>query len=199
MKNNEFILIRVKEDYIDYLRQFDSKVQINSSKYDKDNKPFLGILFKINDLEYFVPFSSNKKGKLQNMFDTYIETNKKPIDMFFVEDNSGKQRTLLSVLNINNMIPIPEQAKIYFDIKEDKDYSLLIKELNYCKQNKETIIKSAKRIYNAVKNHTWASLEKRCCDFILLEEKCLGFSIQKENINNNSSERNIDLDIEFNI
>lgn len=180
LENNEFILVRVEEDYIEYLRNFDNKVQINSSKYDKDNKPFLGVLFKINGLEYFSPISSNKKSKLQIMFNTYIETNKKPIDMFFIEDLKKSERTLLSILNINNMIPVPKEAIIYFDITNDKDFSLLRKEIDYCKRNKEHIIKSAIRIYKAVRNHTWDSLEKRCCNYTLLEEKCKDYSIQKK-------------------
>lgn len=171
MKKDRFILIKVKEDYIEYLRKYDSKVQINSSDAKKDNKPFVGVLFEIDKIEYFVPISSNKKDKLYKMFDTYVETNKKPIDMFFIEEIQNGKRTLLSVLNLNNMIPINEKAKITYNIEDDKDYSLLVKEIAYCNKHREEIKRDSKKIYNAVKKHTWASLEKRCCNFSLLEEK----------------------------
>ena len=171
MKKDRFILIKVKEDYIEYLRKYDSKVQINSSDAKKDNKPFVGVLFEIDKIEYFVPISSNKKDKLYKMFGTYVETNKKPIDMFFIEEIQNGKRTLLSVLNLNNMIPINEKAKITYNIEDDKDYSLLVKEIAYCNKHREEIKRDSKKIYNAVKKHTWASLEKRCCNFSLLEEK----------------------------
>lgn len=190
MKTDKFILIRVKEDYIEHLRNYDNKVQINSNKYEKDNKPFLGVLFNINDIEYFVPISSNRKEKLQKMFDTYVATNNKPIDMFFIEELKNGKRNLLSVLNINNMIPIVEDAKIYFDIRGDKDFSLLRKEIDFCNKHKDEITKNSLRIHKAVTSHTWASLEKRCCDFELLEEKCKEYNKNKErNINSNDSKQ----------
>lgn len=154
MKKDRFILIKVKEDYIEYLRKYDSKVQINSSDAKKDNKPFVGVLFEIDKIEYFVPISSNKKDKLYKMFDTYVETNKKPIDMFFIEEIQNGKRTLLSVLNLNNMIPINEKAKITYNIEDDKDYSLLVKEIAYCNKHREEIKRDSKKIYNAVKKHT---------------------------------------------
>ena len=54
---SKLILIRIDEEYISYLRKYDSKVQINSSVLHKDNKPFVGVLFEINNLKYFVPIS----------------------------------------------------------------------------------------------------------------------------------------------
>lgn len=168
---NKLILIRVDPEYITYLRKFDNKVQVNSKEEHKDNKPFVGVLFEINEIEYFVPISSNGKEKFTRIYENYLKTNVKPIDMFFIEDDSNNSKKLISILNINNMIPIPENAKIYFNIEQDKDFSLLIKEINYCNKHKEEIIKNSKKIYNAVTKHKWEALEKRCCDFKLLEEK----------------------------
>lgn len=121
---NKLKLIRVNPEYIKYLRKYDKKVQLNSREIHKENKPFVGVLFQINKIEYFVLISSNKKEKLVSMFQNYLKTNQKPIDMFFVEE--------ISVLNINNMIPIVEEAKINFNIEKDKDFSLLRKEIDYC-------------------------------------------------------------------
>ena len=98
---SKLILIRIDEEYISYLRKYDSKVQINSSALHKDNKPFVGVLFEINHLKYFVPISSNKKDKLSRMFNKYVETGKKPIDMFFIEETYNDERKFLSVLNLN--------------------------------------------------------------------------------------------------
>ena len=40
-------IVRVKSDYCDYLRKFDNKVYYN--KNEKELRPFIVILFKIND------------------------------------------------------------------------------------------------------------------------------------------------------
>ena len=128
---SKLILIRIDEEYISYLRKYDSKVQINSSALHKDNKPFVGVLFEINNLKYFVPISSNKKDKLSRMFNKYVETGKKPIDMFFIEETCNDKRKLLSVLNLNNMIPVCDKAIINYNISQDKDYFLLRKEIEF--------------------------------------------------------------------
>ncbi|EGR4465273.1 type III toxin-antitoxin system ToxN/AbiQ family toxin, partial [Vibrio cholerae] len=46
----------VDEKYIQYLKQFDAKVPDNYS----EEKPFIGILFSINGLDYIAPLSSAK-------------------------------------------------------------------------------------------------------------------------------------------
>ena len=175
---SKLILIRIDEEYISYLRKYDSKVQINSSVLHKDNKPFVGVLFEINNLKYFVPISSNKKDKLSRMFNKYVETGKKPIDMFFIEETYNNERKLLSVLNLNNMIPVCDSAIINYNISQDKDYFLLRKEIEFCNLHKKKIISDSKRIYNAVTTHSWQSLENRCCNFKLLEEKCIYYQSQ---------------------
>lgn len=175
---SKLILIRIDEEYISYLRKYDSKVQINSSVLHKDNKPFVGVLFEINNLKYFVPISSNKKDKLSRMFNKYVETGKKPIDMFFIEETYNDERKLLSVLNLNNMIPVCDRAIINYNISQDKDYFLLRKEIAFCNLHKKKIISDSKRIYNAVITHSWQSLENRCCNFKSLEEKCIYYQSQ---------------------
>ena len=50
------------------------------------------------------------------MFNKYVETGKKPIDMFFIEETYNNERKLLSVLNLNNMIPVCDSAIINYNI-----------------------------------------------------------------------------------
>ena len=52
-------IIRVNTNYCDYLRKFDSRVAYNMN--EKEIRPFVGILFKIEDCEYFAPLSSPKQ------------------------------------------------------------------------------------------------------------------------------------------
>ena len=49
-------IVRVNSDYCDYLRSFDNRVSYN--KNEKELRPFIGILFVIEDCEYFAPLSS---------------------------------------------------------------------------------------------------------------------------------------------
>ena len=52
-------IIRVDTNYCDYLRKFDSRVAYNMN--EKEIRPFVGILFKIEDCEDFAPLSSPKQ------------------------------------------------------------------------------------------------------------------------------------------
>ena len=155
---SKLILIRIDEEYISYLRKYDSKVQINSSVLHKDNKPFVGVLFEINNLKYFVPISSNKKDKLSRMFNKYVETGKKPIDMFFIEETYNDERKLLSVLNLNNMIPVCDRAIINYNISQDKDYFLLRKEIAFCNLHKKKIIYTVIQVLQNIHVHHMISI-----------------------------------------
>lgn len=81
-------LYNVTDAYVDYLRQFDSKVPDNKA----EKRPFVGIVFSINGYNFFAPLSSPKPKHrgMKNMPD-------------FHKINSGLQ----GAINFNNMIPIP--------------------------------------------------------------------------------------------
>lgn len=50
------ILVRLDSQYCNYLRQFDKKVPYNYDK--KELRPFIGVLFEVNECKYFAPLSS---------------------------------------------------------------------------------------------------------------------------------------------
>ena len=52
------LIVRVDSNYCDYLRKFDTKVAYNMNEIEL--RPFVGILFRIEDCEYFAPLSSPK-------------------------------------------------------------------------------------------------------------------------------------------
>ena len=65
------LIVKVNSDYCDYLRKFDNRVS-----YDKDKKelrPFVGVLFRIEEIEYFAPLTSPKPKHLsmRNTIDFY--------------------------------------------------------------------------------------------------------------------------------
>ncbi len=69
MLKEKLRIIKIDPEYIEYLRKFDSKVQFNKAELNKQNKPFVGVLFSINDRKYYVPISSaNKKTKLNKIY-----------------------------------------------------------------------------------------------------------------------------------
>ena len=53
-----FRLVKVDYKYCDYLRKFDNKVSYNAGI--KELRPFIGILFVVDGIEYYAPLSSPK-------------------------------------------------------------------------------------------------------------------------------------------
>ena len=113
----KFKLVRVDANYCDYLRIFDNRVAYN--KNEKELRPFVGILFTINDCEYFAPLSSPKPKHLK-MHNT--------IDFFKIEN--GK----LGAINFNNMIPVTKGNYKIIDLNKnnlsskEKKYQELLKD-----------------------------------------------------------------------
>lgn len=54
-------LYSVNDNYINYLRKFDNKVYDNKENNRKVMRKYLGIVLKINKLNYYIPMSSPKK------------------------------------------------------------------------------------------------------------------------------------------
>ena len=69
------------------------------------------------------------------------------------------------------MVPVTENEIIYFNIKDDKNYSLLKKEHVYCIKHNEEMFRIAMHVYDLVTKFNKVSLIKRSSDFKLLEEK----------------------------
>lgn len=159
----------VDKEYVNYLRKFDSKVE--NIDYKDNLKPYIGIIIKIKNFNYYVPISSPKK-KHYKMKDS--------MDLIrIIKDNK-----ILGVLNLNNMIPILNQNiqlleydKIdeYRNFESDLQRRLYIKlldvELDIINSKNENIRKNAIRLYQEKINNPKAKVAMRCCDFQTLEEK----------------------------
>ena len=163
MKIFKLMLVRVKSDYCDYLRNFDNRVAYN--KNEKELRPFVGILFKINDCEYFAPLSSPKLKhlKMKNTMD------------FFKIDN-GK----LGAINFNNMIPVKKEnyELVYFtkdklNETERKYQELLKDQLSWLNENYIQVKNKSFKLYSLYNSGKLnKNIMDRCCNFKLLEEKC---------------------------
>ena len=156
-------LVRVDYKYCDYLRSYDNKVIYNNSS--KETRPYIGILFTINDCEYFAPISSPKEKHI-------VMHNSRD---FFKIDN-GK----LGAINFNNMIPVTEDNYTLLDLDkivtttEEVQYQILLrKQLIWLDNHYEQIRYKAQKLYDLYVNDKLPYVLKlRCCNFKLLEEKC---------------------------
>lgn len=138
-------IVIVDSKYCAYLKKYDSRVLDNTSK--KENRPFIGILFKINDLEYFAPLSSpkSKHKKMTNTIDFHkIENN------YYDDKDKKNKKQLLGVINFNNMIPLKNNNytvvdfnKICKTIEEEKYIKLLRIEFEFIGDNFEKLKKKA--------------------------------------------------------
>ncbi len=103
--NEQLKLYNINPSYVDQLHNLDYRVEKHHGKH---SKPYLGIILKINNIHYFVPLSSPQP-KHKHMYES----------LTFVKITNRSQ--LLSVLNINNMIPVPIGFYHKIDINKISD------------------------------------------------------------------------------
>lgn len=174
MKGNKLKWYIVDREYVNYLKEFENKVE--HIDYNKKLKPYIGILINIQDFNYYVPISSVKE-KHYKMSE----------GMDFIKIAQGDK--IIAVLNLNNMIPISannvqdlkyEEIEKYRDFESEMDKKHYIAFLNFelglINDKKEKITKSALKLYNEKINNPTSKLSKRCCDFKLLEKKCIEYN-----------------------
>lgn len=95
----------IKDDFISFLRQYDSKVSENKNQ----TRPYVGVVLEINSIKYYAPFSSPKPKhkKMKNGKD-------------FRKINNG----IYGAINFNNMIPVLDEVLIEIDIANIQDFRI---------------------------------------------------------------------------
>lgn len=166
------------ENYINYLRRYDSKVAYNKNT----TRPYIGIVYTFHGLNYFAPLSSPKP--------KHLHMKAKAIDIFKID--KGK----LGIVNINNMIPTPIEciSEVLPKVKDEKYKTLIENQTTYINNHKKqlyTKVENFRKLYD--KKHLPENVMKRCCDFKLLEEKCKEY-IEKQN-DFEESKDDFDIDI----
>lgn len=159
-------IVRVDSEYCDYLRRFDNKVMYN--KNEKELRPFIGILFEIDNYEYFAPLSSPKE-KHKKMKNT--------IDFFKIKGGE------LGAVNFNNMIPVRISFYTLIDlnketltVEEFKYQKLLQEQLQWLNANYYQVKNKSFKLYQLYNDGRLPEkIKMRCCNFKLLEEKCLEY------------------------
>lgn len=160
-------LFTVDSDYIDYLRQYDSRVLNHSGEDYTTSRKYLGVLFEIKGYKYLAPLSS--PSKTYDFKDGVIRKSVIPIIRMVFENE------LLGTIKLGCMIPIFDENLIsYYDINLEKDlkYKFLVrKELEFIYINKKLILKNANKLYQQKINNMSMGYIKNTVDFQLLEEK----------------------------
>ena len=156
MKNN-IKIFEVKNEYIKYLSNYQKHIFAQTD--GKDKRKYIGIVFEIRGIKYFAPLSSYK-GKHKQM--------KEMVDLIKIKD--------YAVINLNNMIPVPDKQIINIDINREKNASyryLLQAESREVNRQRNRIRKNAEIVYYHKKhNGVSTALAKRTNDFELLEKLC---------------------------
>ena len=97
-------IVTIDKEYCNYLRTFDKRVSYNYGT--KENRPYVGVLFMVNGLEYFAPLSSPKPKHLKM---------KNGLDFLKLDD--GK----LGAINFNNMIPVTGSNYTFVDFNSKRN------------------------------------------------------------------------------
>lgn len=135
----------------------------------KELRPFIGILFKVNNCKYFAPLSSPKEKH---------KTMKTTLDFLKIDNGN------LGAINFNNMLPVKNKNIIKLDLnkecftKTEEKYTKLLKEQIYwLNRNNDKLYDRSKKLYDKYINGTLnPTIAKRCCNFKLLEEKCVEYN-----------------------
>lgn len=148
------------DKYINYLRQFDTKVAYNKSQ----TRPYVGVVYTFNGFNYFAPLSSPKT--------KHLLMNEKALDIFKIDH--GK----LGIVNINNMIPTPKTCltEVLPTLANDAYKTLIEKQTTYLNDNKSNLMNKVKVFRKLADNgHLPQNVKTRCCNFALLETKCKNY------------------------
>lgn len=151
-------LYNINDDYIESISKIDSKIAFAKIDSRSQSRKYIGIILEINGLKYFANLSSYKPYKHDNMTEK--------VDFVKI----GKY----AVVNLNNMLPVPEGEYFYVDFNniKDKNYvNLLRNEYRIILKKSEKIIRNANIVYkHKIENGNDTPLARRCCDFLRLEK-----------------------------
>lgn len=158
----------VNEEYLDFLRKSEKKIMNGSSKYEGD-KFVLGVVLKINSINYYAPISSIKTYQLKDDITLTKECRK---TCFPIIADDHKTDKILSTIRLDFMFPVPvaELKELNINNLENKIKSLVQKEYQYVTSYEDEIYQKAEDVYSKaiVPTHF---LHNKCCNFKLLETK----------------------------
>lgn len=155
---NNIKFYEVSEDYVDYLAPHAPHLFRNKKQGQQNSRKYIGVVLHIGEMDYYAPLSSFK--------DKHIKMNE-TLDFIKIKN--------YSVINLNNMFPIPNGCYSYVDISKERNpkyKALLQAEYRFIKSIQEKIRKNAATLYRLKTKGEQSALTKRCNDFLLLEKLC---------------------------
>lgn len=164
----------LNKEYVNYLRRYDYIVP--NIEYTGRLKCFLGVVFKgDNGIDYFAPLTSYKPK---------FTTMKNDIDFFKIVGTQGK---IYGAIDINNMLPVSQneytEITFYnlptfreFNNKREIKYYWKLLETELSCINEKVLLDNAEKLYRFVMQYPNSPLAQRCCNFSLLEEKCIEYN-----------------------
>ena len=128
-------LYEVDDEYIDYLKNFDSKVLNHSGERYNHIRKYTGILLTINDCDYIAPLSSPSKTDYKDG-----RIRKSVIPLIRIVKLKSEKMTLLGKIKLSSMISIYEKSFIQeynVDTESDEKYkNLILDQLKFINSNK---------------------------------------------------------------
>ena len=163
----ELLFYTVNKEYIKYLSKYENHVSYNKDEIGH-SRPYLGIVLKIENFEYFVPLYSYKE---------HYKKYKNNSSFFFIYDRKKKP---LAIIKFSAMIPVERNNNVIelleYKEQEKKYKDLISTEYRYINSIKKEIYRRAEKMYKAVTNNKNNFLKTIACDFKLLEEKCVKYN-----------------------
>ncbi len=154
-------IYEVNPNYIKYLSNYQDHLFYSDGK--KAGRKYIGIVLEMNGFKYFAPLSSYK-AKHKKMDEG--------VDFIKIKD--------YAVININNMVPVPDSEYSLVDVNGTKDqhYRFLLQaESREINRQKNRIVKNADIVYkHKMRNGDDTPLAKRTNDFVTLEKACKDYS-----------------------
>jgi len=141
----------------------------------KHTRKYLGVVLIINGFNYYIPLSSPKD------YDYTPNGDIRKSDLFcsrIVLNDGNSKMHLYGKIMYKNMIPVPDQAIIPYDLDNESDLkykSVVENELVWISLHKGEIINNSKRIYRYQLNplNEKDPRKEKVVDFKLVEKQCL--------------------------
>ncbi|HCS93141.1 MAG TPA: type III toxin-antitoxin system ToxN/AbiQ family toxin [Bavariicoccus seileri] len=164
--DSSFHFYTIKDEYVQYLRKFDSKVHY---QYKDNASTYVGIVLVKNNFNYFVPLSSYSK-KNPTKDKRMKERDRIVIRLFEL----GNLNNPLGYLLFNNMIPVPnsELLPIVLDLSISK-HKMMSKQIIFMKAINDKIHNKAETVYRKSVFDKDKYYVNFCCDFKILEAKAI--------------------------
>jgi len=151
-------------------------VYSNKEETRSHTRKYLGIVYCINEYNYYIPLSTPKNSDYKIIDGNRIIRKSIVPIIRIVENNSNGKLELKGTLRVSHMIPVPSSELELYDVDNEPnlDYkSLVKKEIIFIRTSKNKIISNAELLYKQkLSNDTSANYVNAALDYILLESKC---------------------------